>query len=119
MAFIRESAVQRVYIAVYWNTRRYTMRPQTAVAHKEKRLSIRASEPEKTILTQAARARHMNTSQFVLQASLDAAHAILVDQTEFRLPPEQWEAFCERLDAPARTIPALVQLFSEPEPFDA
>jgi uncharacterized protein (DUF1778 family) len=92
---------------------------QIAVAQKGKRLSIRASEPEKAILTQAARARHMNTSQFVLQASLDAAHAVLVDQTEFRLAPEQWEAFCRRVDAPARAIPALVQLFSEPEPFDA
>ncbi len=91
---------------------------KTVIAQKEKRLSIRASEREKAILTQAARARHMNTSQFVLQASLDAAHAILVDQTEFRLPPEQWEAFCRRLDAPPQTIPALQQLFREPEPFD-
>jgi uncharacterized protein (DUF1778 family) len=92
--------------------------PRTASAQKETRLSIRASEPEKTILAQAARARHMNTSQFVLQASLDAAHAILVDRTEFRLPPEQWEAFCARLDAPAKTIPALRQLFSEAEPYN-
>ena len=83
---------------------------------KETRLSIRASEPEKTILAQAARARHTNISQFVLQASLDAAHTVLVDQTEFRLPPEQWQAFCERLDEPAQVIPALRDLFSEPEP---
>ena len=83
---------------------------------KETRLSIRASEPEKAILVQAAQARRLNISQFVLQASLDAAHAVLVDQTEFRLPPEQWQAFCERLDEPARVIPALRDLFSEPEP---
>jgi uncharacterized protein (DUF1778 family) len=95
------------------------MPQKAATAQKESRLSIRASEPEKAILKQAARAQHMNTSQFVLQASLDAAHAILVDQTEFRLPPEQWEAFCQRLDAPPQTIPALRQLFSEPEPYDA
>ncbi len=70
---------------------------------------------EKAILRQAAHARHMNTSQFVLQASLDAPHAIVVDQAEFRLPLEQWEAFCQRLDAPAKTIPALRQLFSVAE----
>ncbi|HLK57908.1 MAG TPA: DUF1778 domain-containing protein [Chthonomonadaceae bacterium] len=92
---------------------------KVANTQKESRLSIRASEPEKTILRQAAQTQHMNTSQFVLQASLNAAHAILVDQTAFRLPPEQWEAFCERLDAPAKTIPALRQLFSEAEPYDA
>lgn len=91
---------------------------RTTTAQKETRLSIRASEREKAVLAQAARARHMNTSQFVLQASLDAAQAIRVNQTEFRLSPEQWEVFCQRLDAPPRTIPALRQLFSEPEPFD-
>lgn len=92
--------------------------PQTTTAtQKEKRLSIRATEPEKAILAQAARARRTNVSQFVLQASLDAAHAVLVDQTEFRLPPDQWEAFCQRLDAPPKEISALRQLFSEQEPF--
>jgi uncharacterized protein (DUF1778 family) len=88
---------------------------RTATTQKESRLSIRASEPEKMILAQAARARHMNTSEFVRQVSLDAARAILVDQTVYRLPPEQWEAFCARLDEPAKTIPALHQLFSEEE----
>ena len=92
--------------------------PQTAITtQKEKRLSIRATEPEKAILAQAARARRTNVSQFVLQASLEAANAILVDQTEFRLPLDQWEAFCQRLDAPPKVIPALRQLFSEQEPF--
>jgi uncharacterized protein (DUF1778 family) len=77
------------------------------------RLSIRASEPQKTLLSQAARARHMNTSQFVLQVSLDAAQAILTDQTVFTLTPEQWDEFQRRLDEPARVIPALQQLHAE------
>src|SRR5689334_2108478 len=85
---------------------------------KETRLSIRVSEPEKALLMQAARAQRTNVSQFVLQASLDAAHAVLVDQTEFRLPPDQWETFCQRLDAPPKTILALRQLFSEPDRFN-
>lgn len=60
----------------------------------------------------------MNTSQFVLQASLDAADAVLREQTVFTLPPDEWEKFCARLDEPPRTIPALQQLFGRPEPFD-
>ncbi len=92
------------------------MSQNVTTPQKETRLSIRASESEKAILAQAAQARHLNVSQFVLQASLDAAHAVLVDQTEFRLPPAQWQAFCERLNEPARVIPALRDLFSEPEP---
>ena len=91
-------------------------RAVTTRKQKETRLSIRATAPMKKILLQAAEARHTNISQFVLQASLDAAHAVLADQTEFRLPPAQWNAFRECLDAPAKVIPALRDLFSEPEP---
>lgn len=89
----------------------------TATGQKEARLSIRASEPQKKLLAQAARARNLNTSQFVLEASLDAAHAALADQTEFRLTGEQWEAFCRSLDAPPRLVPELRRLFNEPEAF--
>jgi uncharacterized protein (DUF1778 family) len=55
----------------------------------------------------------MNTSQFVLQASLDAAQAVLVEQTIFTLTPEQWDDFNRRLDEPARVVPALQQLHAE------
>ena len=93
--------------------------PQKAVKaqkQKETRLSIRASEPEKKILMRAAQLQHTNISQFVLQTALDAAQAVLADQTEFRLSPKQWETFCERLNAPAKVIPALRDLFKESEP---
>jgi uncharacterized protein (DUF1778 family) len=91
-------------------------RVNTAI-QKEKRLSIRTTEPEKAILIQAAQAQRTNVSQFVLQVSLEAARTILEDQTEFRLPPDQWEAFCQRLDEPPKVIPALRQMFSEEELF--
>lgn len=93
--------------------------PQTANAStKEKRLSIRATEPEKALLAQAARLRRTNVSQFVLQASLEAANAVVVDQTEYRLSSGEWEAFCCRLDEPPKAIPALRQLFGENELFN-
>lgn len=94
------------------------MNNHTTTVQRESRLSIRTSEPDKTLLAQAARARRMNMSQFVLEASLDAARTIIADQTEFRLPPEQWEAFCQRLDEAPKTIPVLRQLFSEANPFN-
>lgn len=93
------------------------MATPTPIDHKETRLSIRASDTQKAVLRQAARVRRMKTSHFVLQASLDAAQSILVDQTEFQLSPEQWDEFCARLDAPPKEIPALTQLFSEPDPY--
>lgn len=67
------------------------------------------------ILAQAASVQQTSLSQFVLKASLDAANMVLIDQTIFYLPPEQWKEFCERLENPARVIPALRDLLSEPE----
>jgi uncharacterized protein (DUF1778 family) len=90
---------------------------------KNIRLSIRVTTQEKATLAEAARVRQITVSQFVLKASLTAAHTILidqtesVDQTEFRLSPDQWEAFCQRLDEPPKAIPALQKLFSEQELF--
>lgn len=55
----------------------------------------------------------MNTSQFVLQVSLNAAQTILTDQMVFTLTPEKWDEFQRRLDEPARVIPALQQLHAE------
>lgn len=92
--------------------------PRTAdKTQKEMRLSIRTTEPEKLILAQAARAQHTNVSQFVLQASLDAANALLAEKSEFRLPSDQWEAFCRKLDEPPKVIPALQELFQQEEQF--
>jgi uncharacterized protein (DUF1778 family) len=38
----------------------------------------------------------------------------LADQTEFVLSEEQWQAFTEALDRPARHLPELEKLLREP-----
>jgi predicted DNA-binding antitoxin AbrB/MazE fold protein len=40
------------------------------------------------------------------------------DRTQFVLSEERWQEFCEALDAPARKIPALKKLLTEPSVFD-
>jgi len=74
---------------------------------KSARLNLRATPQEKRAIEAAARMRHMSASQFVMQASLHAAEAALVEQTRFALPPDRWDAFVVALDRPARVIPAL------------
>ena len=41
------------------------------------------------------------------------------DRTAFALAPDDWDAFCTVLDAPARDIPALRRLLTDPGMFDA
>ena len=82
-------------------------------AQKEDRLHIRVSDRQKKVIAEAARSRHVTTSQFVIQATLTAAYDVLADKTEITFTPEQWEAFQQRLDEPARVIPALQKLHTE------
>jgi uncharacterized protein (DUF1778 family) len=69
---------------------------------KESRLSIRASGSEKALLAQAAKVKRMNTSQFVLQSSLEAAEAVLSEK-EIRY------ARMRRLAAEAMSDPGFVE----------
>lgn len=42
----------------------------------------------------------------------------LPDRRRFRLSAEQWKAFVEALDAPARPAPRLAKLLNQPSVFD-
>ena len=91
---------------------------------KAEHLHIRASEREKAMLSQAAQARNMSVSQFILQTTLPVAEEIVKSeagnvQTVFRLGPKAWEEFNRLLDAPARDIPALRELFGSKVPWEA
>jgi uncharacterized protein (DUF1778 family) len=64
------------------------------LAARENELSIRASGAERDMLARAARMRRLDTSQFVLRASLDAVQAVLSERelrhARMRRPQRQW-----------------------------
>ena len=74
---------------------------------KENRLSIRANAGQKTVLARAARAQHMNVSQFVLQASLSAAEKVIEQESRIVVSPEEYEWLCQVMDQPAAPAPRL------------
>jgi uncharacterized protein (DUF1778 family) len=74
---------------------------------KAEQLHIRASEFQKSKLAEAARMKNMNVSQFVLQASLEAADDILADQTRIVLSPAAFAEFCRLLDEAPAVLPKL------------
>lgn len=90
----------------------------TSETTKGDRLYIRASAAEKEKLERAAELTRTSRSQFVLQQALDAAERVLSEQTRFVLSKEDWETFCERLDAPDRDLPNIRALAAEPSPFN-
>lgn len=74
---------------------------------KENRLSIRANADQKRALARAAKARHMNLSQFVLQASLQEAARVIHEESELKVSAEEYAWLCGLLDAPPAAAPRL------------
>ncbi len=54
-----------------------------------------------------------------MSTPLDEDPADTADQVQFVLPDDRWQAFCAALDVPAKEIPALRKLLTEPSLFDA
>ena len=90
-----------------------------ASKQKTSRFNIRASATPKRVIAEAARIKNTTIDDFMLQQSLTAARYVIADQVQFRLPKKQWKKFCDALDAPPKTIPALRRLLTKPRLFDA
>jgi uncharacterized protein (DUF1778 family) len=81
---------------------------------KEYRFHLRASERDVSTISRAAASAGTTVSAFILESASERAERTLADQRNFVLSGEQWQAFTEALDRPARHIPELEKLLREP-----
>lgn len=93
------------------------MQHKVKTKQRATRLNIRVASPVKELLRTAARLRNESLTGFVLRSSQVAAETVIAEQTRFVLPEAQWLAFNAVLDAPAREIPELRRLLTEPSVF--
>ena len=77
------------------------------MAQKAEQLHIRTTEFQKLRLAEAARAKSMNVSQFVLSASLEAAEEVISTQSEIVLDSAAFAEFYRLLDEPPKMIEEL------------
>jgi len=89
-----------------------------AAHEKEERLSIRANSSQKLTLARAAKAKHMNVSQFVLQASLVEAERVIADEGIVVVSPAEYALMCELMDRVSEA-PRLRKALEEPAVWDA
>jgi len=85
---------------------------------KEHRFHLRASERDVSNIGRAAASAGVSVSAFILESASERAERTLADQKHFVLTGEQWRAFTEALDRPARRIPELEKLVREPSLLD-
>lgn len=87
--------------------------------NKTQRMDFRLSQRQKELLVKAASIKDTEVSDFIRENACKAAYEVLANQHHFTLPPDQWAAFCDAMDAPVKDIPSLRKLLTEPGIFDA
>lgn len=93
--------------------------PQPKETRAEDRLSIRANAFQKQTLRRAAEARHLNVSQFVLQASLEEAERVIAAESTIAYSAEQYEWMIELLDAEPGNLENLSKALRQKPVWDA
>lgn len=81
---------------------------------RERRINIRATADQESLIRKAAQHRGQNLTDFILHTACDEAIAELAVTRQYTLSPEKWKLFLEALDKPPVVKPQLRKLFSEP-----
>ena len=83
---------------------------------RSERLQIRLHPRDRALIEEAAKAKGVTLTEFVVSAARPAARDTLADRTEFVLGPEAacwWEEINAR---PARDLPSVRALMERPSP---
>ena len=82
---------------------------------RSRRINLRASHSQETLIRAGAKARGVNVTEFILESACTRAEQAIADQTTFTLSPSRWKAFVAALDRPPlpKPKPRLKKLFSE------
>jgi uncharacterized protein (DUF1778 family) len=79
-----------------------------------RRLQLRATASQDTLIKVAAERQGVNVTDFIIRSACEKAEEALADQTRFVIGEKQWKRFMQALDRPPRTKRRLKKLFSEP-----
>jgi len=85
---------------------------------KNDRLDFRISATQRALLSRAAAASDKSLTAFVLESASIAAENTLLDRRLFFVDSEAFARFEEALNAPAKVNTGLLDLLSEPAPWE-
>jgi uncharacterized protein (DUF1778 family) len=86
----------------------------TSTTGKDRRINLRATSAQESLIRAAAERRGISMTDFVLESACTRAEEAIADQVHFVLSAKQWKAFNEALERPARVRPRLRKLLTEP-----
>lgn len=89
-----------------------------AAQRKDHPLSMRMPDTDLAIIDRAANLLGRSRTEFMRDAAVRAAEEAIMENTPIRLSPSAFEAFVATLDAPAKPVPAMVELLKRPAPWE-
>lgn len=89
-----------------------------AAQRKDHPLSMRLQDADIAIIDRAAQLRGRSRTEFMRDAAVRAAEDAIMENTPIRVSPEGFEAFVAALEAPAKPVPAMVELLKRPAPWE-
>ena len=81
-------------------------------------INIRVTQKDRDLIDRAAAALGKNRTEFMMEASRQAAEDALLDRSVFGLDAERYAAFVEALDAPPAPSEGLRRLLAAPAPWE-
>jgi uncharacterized protein (DUF1778 family) len=80
---------------------------------KDRRLQLRATASEETLIKVAAKRQGVNITDSIIRSACENAEQALADQTRLVLDDKQWKVFMATLDRPPKDKSRLRRLFNE------
>jgi uncharacterized protein (DUF1778 family) len=82
-------------------------------------LSMRLPETDIAVIDRAALAQGRSRTDFVREAAVRAAEAVLMEHTLLRMSEHGFADFMAAITAPATAVPEMVAVLSRPAPWDS
>lgn len=89
-----------------------------AVKRKQYPLSMRLPEADIALIDRAASLRGRSRTDFVRDAAMRAAEAILMETAPIRMSASGFKAFMTALSAPATPVPEMVDILRRTAPWE-
>ena len=81
-------------------------------------MNMKAEPQVRSLIDRAAKLTHRNRTEFVLEAAVQRAQEVILEQTLIAVSPEQFQKFVDALDAPPSSNPRLQNLLKHKAPWE-
>lgn len=84
----------------------------------KRKFDMRWNEEDLQLIRAAAKLKRVDPSTFIRQQALAGAEAVVHEQQRFVLSAEQWQLISEAFERPAKALPNLSRIMSEPDEWE-